>query len=159
VTSALTHTLRLMRWGRILARHGALRGIERDLNTPAAVRRLIRLLCIGIRVPKTPRYADAFQAIGPAAIKLGQALSTRPDLVGEVAAADLARLQDAVPPAPFAAIKAAIERSLEKPIEACSPNSIPSRSARHRSRRSTVRSPPRAARSRSRRCAPGSRKT
>jgi ubiquinone biosynthesis protein len=118
VTSSLTHTLRLLRWGRILARHGALRGIERDPNTPAPVRRLAKLARFGARVPETPRYADAFQAIGPAAIKLGQALSTRPDLVGEAAAADLARLQDAVPPAPFEQIKAAIERSLEKPIEA-----------------------------------------
>ena len=38
---------------------------------------------------KMPDYAAAFQAIGPAAIKLGQALATRPDLVGEEAARDL----------------------------------------------------------------------
>jgi ubiquinone biosynthesis protein len=107
-----------MRWGRILARHGALRGIERDPNTPAAVRRLIRLLCIGIRVPKTPRYADAFQAIGPAAIKLGQALSTRARSGRRGRCGRSGAAAGCVPPAPFAAIKAAIERSLEKPIEA-----------------------------------------
>jgi ubiquinone biosynthesis protein len=118
MTRPITHLWRLYRWGRILARHGALRGLERDPNTPAPVRRLIKLAHIGIRVPKVPHYADAFQAIGPAAIKLGQALATRPDLVGEAAAHDLARLQDAVPPVPFAAIKQAIERSLEKPIDA-----------------------------------------
>jgi ubiquinone biosynthesis protein len=117
MTSPLTHTLRLLRWARILARHGALRGIERDPNTPAPVRRLVRLARFGARVPKIPAYADAFQAIGPAAIKLGQALATRPDLVGEVAAKDLTRLQDSVAPAPFAQIKAAVERALEKPIE------------------------------------------
>ena len=110
--------LRLLRWGRTLARHGALRGIERDPNTPAQVRRLARIARFGARVPAVPRYADAFQAIGPAAIKLGQALATRPDLVGEAAAADLARLQDAVPAAPYAQVKAAVERSLERPIEA-----------------------------------------
>ena len=118
MTSAVTHTLRLLRWGRILAKHGALAGIERDANTPPQLRRLVRIARIGARAPKVPRYADAFQAIGPAAIKLGQALATRPDLVGEEAAQDLARLQDAVPPAPFARIRAAVERSLEKPIEA-----------------------------------------
>ena len=37
----------------------------------------------GARVPAKPAYADAFQAIGPAAIKLGQTLATRPDLVGD----------------------------------------------------------------------------
>ena len=117
MTRPITHVWRLLRWGRTLARHGALRGLERDPNTPAPVRRLIKLVHIGIRVPQTPHYADAFQAIGPAAIKLGQALATRPDLVGEAAAHDLARLQDAVPPVPFAAIRTAIERSLEKPVE------------------------------------------
>jgi len=117
VTSAFTHTLRLLRWGRTLARHGALRGIERDPNTPAPVRRLARIARFGARVPEVPSYADAFQAIGPAAIKLGQALATRPDLVGEVAAHDLTRLQDSVAPAPFAQIKAAVERALEMPIE------------------------------------------
>ena len=116
MTSAFTHTLRLLRWGRILARHGALRGIERDPNTPAPVRRLVRLARFGARVPKQPAYADAFQAIGPAAIKLGQALATRPDLVGEEAARDLTRLQDAVPAIPFARIKVAVEAALEKPL-------------------------------------------
>ncbi|WP_420136584.1 2-polyprenylphenol 6-hydroxylase [Sphingomonas sp.] len=117
MTRPATHIWRLFRWGRILARHGALRGLERDLNTPAPVRRLIKIASIGVRVPATPRYADAFQAIGPAAIKLGQALATRPDLVGEEAAHDLARLQDAIPPVPFATIREAIERSLEKPLD------------------------------------------
>ncbi|GAA4812617.1 2-polyprenylphenol 6-hydroxylase [Sphingosinicella ginsenosidimutans] len=111
------HVWRLLRWGRVLARHGALRGIERDPNTPPPVRRLCRIARFGARVPKVPAYAEAFQAIGPAAIKLGQALATRPDLVGEAAAADLTRLQDSLPPAPFAVIRAAIEEGLERPIE------------------------------------------
>jgi len=117
LTRPTTHLWRLIRWGRILARHGALRGLERDPNTPMPVRRLIKIAHIGARIPKTPHYADAFQAIGPAAIKLGQALATRPDLVGEAAAHDLARLQDSVPPVPFSQIRQAIEASLEKPIE------------------------------------------
>ena len=68
-------------------------------------------------MPKVPRYADALQAIGPAAIKFGQTLATRPDLVGEAAALDLYRLQDALPPVPFPLIKASIEQSLGRPIE------------------------------------------
>jgi ubiquinone biosynthesis protein len=101
----------------VLARHGALRGIERDPNTPAPVRRLARIARFGARVPDVPTYATAFQDIGPAAIKLGQALATRPDLVGDEAASDLLRLQDSLPPAPFPLIRAAIEQALEKPIE------------------------------------------
>ena len=118
MTSHITHIWRLLKWGRILARHGALRGIERDPLTPAPVRRLVRIARLGARVPRQPRYADAFQAIGPAAIKLGQTLATRPDLVGEEAANDLLRLQDALPPVPFDTIRAQIEQSFGRPIEA-----------------------------------------
>ena len=116
MTTPARHLWRLLRWGRILARHGALSGIERDPLTPTPVRRLVRFARIGARVPKEPRYADAFEAIGPAAIKLGQALATRPDLVGEAAQRDLSRLQDAVPPVHFPLIRAIIEQSLGRPI-------------------------------------------
>jgi ubiquinone biosynthesis protein len=117
MASHLTHIWRLLKWGRTLARHGALTGIERDPLTPAPVRRLVRVARLGARVPRQPRYADAFQAIGPAAIKLGQTLATRPDLVGEQAANDLLRLQDALPPVPFATVRAQIEQSFGRPLE------------------------------------------
>ena len=117
MTASTTHIWRLFKWGRILARHGALRGIERDPNTPAPVRRLARIARLGARVPAVPRYADAFQAIGPAAIKLGQTLATRPDLVGEEAAHDLLRLQDQLSPVPYATIEAAMLASFGKPLE------------------------------------------
>jgi ubiquinone biosynthesis protein len=117
MTSPAIHTLRLLRWGRTLARHGALTGIERDPLTPAPLRRLVRIARIGARVPKQPRYADALESIGPAAIKFGQALATRPDLVGEDAALDLYRLQDALPPVPFPLIRASIEQALGRPLD------------------------------------------
>jgi ubiquinone biosynthesis protein len=116
VTSPVVHVWRLLKWGRVLARHGALRGIERDPNTPAPVRRLARIARFGTRQPRVPNYASAFQDLGPAAIKFGQALATRPDLVGEEAARDLTFLQDSLPPAPFEQIRAAIEQALEKTI-------------------------------------------
>lgn len=115
MTQPVVHLWRLLKWGRTLARHGALRGIERDPNTPAPVRRLARIARFGARVPAKPAYADAFQAIGPAAIKLGQTLATRPDLVGDEAAHDLLRLQDQLPPVPFATIAAAMEASMGRP--------------------------------------------
>ncbi len=115
MTQPVVHLWRLLKWGRTLARHGALKGIERDPNTPAPVRRLARVARFGARVPAKPAYADAFQAIGPAAIKLGQTLATRPDLVGDDAAHDLLRLQDQLPPVPFATICAAMEASMGRP--------------------------------------------
>src|SRR4051812_14551198 len=117
LTTSVTHLWRLLKWGRTLARHGALRGIEEDRNTPPPVRRLARIARFGAPNPATPDYATALVAIGPAAIKLGQALSTRPDLVGAKAAENLSQLQDDLPPAPFAAIKRTIEISFGAPLE------------------------------------------
>jgi ubiquinone biosynthesis protein len=117
LTSPVTHLWRLLKWGRTLARHGALTGIEADRKTPVPVRRVSRLARFGARVPATPDYAAALQEIGPPAIKLGQTLSTRPDLIGADAADNLSRLQDDLPPAPFHAIKRAIEDAFEAPLE------------------------------------------
>ena len=118
MTRPSTHIWRLLKWGRTLARHGALRGIERDPNTPAQVQRLARLARLGTFQPRVPDYASAFRAIGPAAIKLGQTLATRPDLVGEDAAHNLLSLQDSLPPVSFDLIRAQIEASFEKPLDA-----------------------------------------
>ena len=98
MTRPSKHVWRLLKWGRTLARHGALRGIENDPNTPLQVKRLARIARFGTRQPPVPDYAAAFQDIGPAAIKLGQSLATRPDLVGEEAARNLLTLQDSLPP-------------------------------------------------------------
>ncbi|HWI76698.1 MAG TPA: 2-polyprenylphenol 6-hydroxylase [Sphingomicrobium sp.] len=117
MTAYPVHLWRLLKWGRTLARHGALTGIENDPLTPPQVRRLARIARFGARVPKTPDYAAALEEIGPPAIKLGQTLSTRPDLVGTEAADNLSKLQDNLPPAPFAAIKAEIERAFEAPLD------------------------------------------
>ncbi|MCB2086020.1 MAG: 2-polyprenylphenol 6-hydroxylase [Sphingomonadaceae bacterium] len=117
MTRPATHIWRLLKWGRALARHGALRGIERDPNTPPPVKRLARLARFGTMQPKVPDYASAFREIGPAAIKLGQSLATRPDLVGDEAARNLLSLQDDLPPVGFDKIRAVIESSFGQPLE------------------------------------------
>lgn len=118
MTRSSTHIWRLLRWGRILARHGALTGIEQSPTTPAPVRRLARIARFGARVPSQPDYAAAFRAIGPAAIKLGQTLATRPDLVGEEAARNLLTLQDRLPPEPFDHVRPQIEAAFGVPLDA-----------------------------------------
>jgi ubiquinone biosynthesis protein len=116
LSAAPVHLWRLFRWGRTLARHGALRPLERDPRTPAWVRRVAWFASFAALAPRQPRFAEAFRALGPAAIKLGQALSTRPDLVGEDAAHDLRRLQDQLPPTPFADVREMLERAFDKPF-------------------------------------------
>jgi ubiquinone biosynthesis protein len=117
LTSSVTHVIRLLRWGRTLARYGALQGVERDPLTPPFARRLVKLARFGLRQPAEPDYATALRQLGPAAIKLGQALATRPDLVGEKAAHNLFELQDSLPPAPFPQIRASVEQALEAPLD------------------------------------------
>lgn len=120
MTSAAVHLARLARWGVTLARRRALVGIENDPNAPLALRQLVRLARLATLTGKRgkPDYAGAFRAIGPAAIKLGQSLATRPDLVGEEAASNLLSLQDSLPPVPFAEIRKVIEQSFGQPLEA-----------------------------------------
>ncbi|MGI9376785.1 2-polyprenylphenol 6-hydroxylase [Altererythrobacter sp. FM1] len=116
MTRPITHIFRLLKWGRTLARHGALRGIERDPNTPPQVKRLARIARFGTIQPREPDYAGAFQDIGPAAIKLGQSLATRPDLVGEAAVANLLTLQDDLPPVRYSEIEQAMAASFGRPV-------------------------------------------
>ena len=57
MTQPTVHLLRLLKWGRVLARHGVLAPVERDPSTPRVVRRLARLARFGTRVPEQPAYA------------------------------------------------------------------------------------------------------
>ena len=61
------------------------------------------------------RYA--MEELGPAFIKLGQLLATRPDLVGNEIADDLKLLRDNTPVTPFDEIKKVIEGELGKPLD------------------------------------------
>jgi ubiquinone biosynthesis protein len=59
----------------------------------------------------------ALEELGPTFIKLGQVLSTRPDLIPPPFVAELARLQDRVPPFPAAEARHIIEEELGAPVE------------------------------------------
>lgn len=62
------------------------------------------------------RVRLAFTELGTTFIKLGQVLSTRPDLVGPELANELAHLQTDVPADPPATIRATVEAELGKPL-------------------------------------------
>jgi ubiquinone biosynthesis protein len=111
---ALVHLWRMLVWGRRLARHGALRPFE-TARAPMTLRVVAWVARFGTNAPKTPDFAAGLTAVGPAAIKFGQALATRPDLIGTAAAMDLVRLQDQVPPLPFAAIERSLDEALGVP--------------------------------------------
>jgi predicted unusual protein kinase regulating ubiquinone biosynthesis (AarF/ABC1/UbiB family) len=62
--------------------------------------------------------ADLVASLGPAFIKAGQALSTRPDIVPPVLLEELAQLQDQLPGFDPALAMACIEEDLGQPVEA-----------------------------------------
>src|ERR1700730_585427 len=62
-------------------------------------------------------FRESALELGALMIKLGQFLSSRPDLLPEKALGVLSSLQDEVPPAPFAHVVSVIESELGRPIE------------------------------------------
>jgi ubiquinone biosynthesis protein len=62
------------------------------------------------------RLAAVLERQGPVAIKLGQFLSTRADILGAAFADDLARLKDRLAPFPTAVAAATVERTLGRPL-------------------------------------------
>ncbi|MGH8115398.1 MAG: AarF/UbiB family protein, partial [Rhodanobacteraceae bacterium] len=67
--------------------------------------------------PRGERLRLALEELGPVFVKLGQALSTRPDVVPADLATELAKLQDQVPSFPGIEAKAIVEKSLGKKLE------------------------------------------
>ena len=66
------------------------------------------------RLSRAARVRMAIEELGPAFIKMGQILSTRPDLVPVDFIRELAKLQDRVPPFPFADIRRIIKEETGK---------------------------------------------
>jgi ubiquinone biosynthesis protein len=67
--------------------------------------------------PRGERLRMALEELGPVFVKLGQALSTRPDILPADVAVELSKLQDQVPPFPGEAARAEVERALGRRIE------------------------------------------
>ena len=62
-------------------------------------------------------FRQALEELGPTFVKLGQVLSTRPDLLPPDYIAELSHLQDEVPPLPWDEIQAVLNDELEQPLE------------------------------------------
>ncbi|MGH8455063.1 MAG: AarF/UbiB family protein, partial [Nevskiales bacterium] len=62
------------------------------------------------------RIREALEELGPVFVKLGQTLSTRPDLLPPEIASELAKLQDEVPPFPGEEARAIIEKAYGFPL-------------------------------------------
>lgn len=69
------------------------------------------------RLTRGARTRAAFEELGPTFVKLGQLLSTRPDLVPADIAEDLEGLQDKVQTESYEAIRGIVEQDLGRPLE------------------------------------------
>ena len=94
---------RLIRTGATFERTGAMRIAIDLLDLSRPVKIAARVLGLpfaplGLKGdPKQPPVLRAIEALGPAYIKFGQLMSTRPDIVGADMAAELRVLQDSLP--------------------------------------------------------------
>jgi len=114
--SNIRRNLRLMRIGHILATHGlAALAVRMRLFYPYVW--LVQLFR-GDDLPKDlgAQIRLVLEQLGPTFIKFGQMLSTRVDLLPMDVALELKKLQDDVPPEPFASVQRVIESSFKKPI-------------------------------------------
>jgi len=101
---------RLMRAGTALARHDVVLpgAYQSRLPIPARIAGSVLRLFGGARGRPGQRLATALEGLGPAYIKLGQFLATRPDVFGSEVAGDLARLKDKLPPFSMKQARAAL---------------------------------------------------
>jgi len=117
---AVRHLQRYREIARVFIRHGFGELVDTLELLPylSLPRRLLRRGQPVIpRLGPTQRLRMAMEELGPTFVKLGQVLSTRPDLLPPAYVAELAKLQDSVPPAPWGPIRAQIEAELGVRLE------------------------------------------
>lgn len=112
---------RLIRTGATLERTGAMNVVLDAFSAPKPLRIAARTLgwpfkWLGYKGDVSmPPATRALTALGPAYIKFGQVLSTRPDVVGDELAIQLRVLQDKLPPFSVEIAKQTVEEELGLP--------------------------------------------
>lgn len=115
--------IRLIRTGATFVRTGAMTVVLDAFEAPRSIRIAAWVLgapfsWAGIKGdPNLPPATRALTALGPAYIKFGQVLSTRPDVVGDELAQQLRVLQDDLAPFSTEVARASVETELGVPID------------------------------------------
>ena len=108
----------LIKIGRALARSNSLSVFEEFYKPPLSIKILIRIFSLTTfnkdSDNKSPgeRLKNSFLTLGPAFIKLGQFLATRPDIVGQEFSQELQKLQDQMPAFDISQSKDALRKEL-----------------------------------------------
>ena len=115
------NALRLSEVMQVLIAHGFADLLARIGVTEGAPTRIAKALKLIDRESLAPysqgeRLRNALAELGPTFVKMGQVLSSRPDLVGVSISRELEDLQDNVPLVPFDEIRVVLEESLGRPV-------------------------------------------
>ena len=108
----------LIKIGRALARSNSLSVFEEFYKPPLSIKILMRIFSLTTfnkdSENKSPgeRLKNSFLTLGPAFIKLGQFLATRPDIVGQEFSQELQKLQDQMPAFDISQSKDALRKEL-----------------------------------------------
>ncbi len=114
---------RLIRTGATFERTGAMAVVLEAMQAPPRLRFAARVLGWPFKLlglsgdPDLPPLTRALTALGPAYIKFGQTLATRPDVVGQELADQLRYLQDKLPPFPRQKALEMIAEDLGQPVD------------------------------------------
>ena len=118
--SGLKNMWRLARAARVMARYDFFLQESQFADLPWFARAAIKTLRLGTSKPSADmhgRITSALSTLGPSYIKLGQFLSTRPDVIGAKRAFELKSLQDKLPPFSMGEAREAIRANLGQEVE------------------------------------------
>ncbi|MFC5386260.1 2-polyprenylphenol 6-hydroxylase [Aquamicrobium segne] len=119
--SSLSAGFRLVRAGWVLVREGVVSALPGDQlsGLPKFGWRMATIFARrrALKQERSDRLAHAVARLGPSYVKLGQFLATRPDVVGNDIAIDLALLQDKMQTFPKAEAQASVEASLGRKLD------------------------------------------
>ena len=119
----IANLLFLLKIIRVFKRHNVLILIEKNIRYKIIFRLFTFLLAptTSIKskegIPDGIRISSALNDLGPSFIKLGQLISTRPDIIGNKIAEDMAMLRDNLPSFPKAEAISIIEEQFQDKIE------------------------------------------
>ena len=114
--AALADYWRLMRAGMALVRHDVILPPVYKSRIPGAALlagKVLRVFAGGAKGRPGERLATALEKLGPAYIKLGQFVATRPDVFGVETTTDLGRLKDKLPSFAESRARKALEAEFE----------------------------------------------
>ncbi|MCK5213940.1 MAG: phosphotransferase [Candidatus Omnitrophica bacterium] len=122
VTQRIRNVKRLQQILHIFAKYGfgyivGRLNIDRNLVGRKIIKGILAKKLNVFDIPAPVRIRKMMEELGPAFIKLGQILSTRPDLIPLEFCQELEKLQNEVPAFAYEKVKEQIEKELKKPID------------------------------------------